>query len=378
MIELLKTLKQKYSALVSLVIKEFISIWRDKKSRMVIFLPPVLQLFIFSYAATLDITNIKIGILDSDNTEISREFVRQIKTSRYFDKIYNFKNNKELKNALDEEKVRAAVYINNNFTRNYKSKNNPEILIITDGRRTNASQITGGYVSEIAAGFTPFGNISSNKGSVLFEVRNHFNPNLSYHRFIIASLAGILPMTTVVLLSALSLAREKEMGTFDELIVLPLKTGEIILGKVLPPLFFGIAVGIIILFISILFFKIPFEGSFLLYILSLSLFLTSVVGIGLFISSLVKTQQQAMLGVFVFMFPSIILSGYTTPVENITPEILQHLTVLNPLRFFLVISKGIILKNMNFYYVFLNLLPIVIISIITLFGAGWAFRAKLE
>ena len=185
-------------------------------------------------------------------------------------------------------------------------------------------------------------------------------------------------MTAVVLLSSLSLAREKEMGTFDELLVLPFKTSEIIFGKVIVPLFFGLVNGVIILFLSRIFFKLPFEGSFLLFMGALSLFLTSVVGIGLFISSIFKTQQQAMLGVFIFMFPAIILSGYTSPIENITPEFLQHLTVLNPLRFFLVISKGIILKNMNFYYVSLNLLPIVIIAIITLTGAGWAFRAKLE
>ena len=168
------------------------------------------------------------------------------------------------------------------------------------------------------------------------------------------------------------------MGTFDELLILPLKTSEIILGKIIVPLFFGIINSIIILFLSKIFFNLPFCGSIALFFFSLVLFLISIVAIGLFISPIFKTQQQAMLGVFIFMFPAIILSGYTTPIENITPEILQHLTFLNPLRFFLVISKGIILKNMNFYYVFLNLLPIVIISIFALFGANRAFKAKLE
>lgn len=369
--------QQKYSPLISLIIKEFHSVWRDKKSRTVIFLPPVLQLFIFSYAATLDITNIKAGILDKDNTDISREFIRQIKTSRYFDKIYYFKNNAELKKAIDEEKVRAAVYINNDFTKKYKAKNNPEILIILDGRHTNASQIIGGYISEIASNFTPLGQIKK-EGKISFKIRNKYNPNLSYHWFIISCLMGILPMTTVVLLSALSLAREKENGTFDELIVVPLKVREIILGKVSIPLFFGMLDGIIILLISIFIFKIPFLGSFVLYLFALGIFLISIAGVGLFISAYCKTQQQSMLGVFVFMFPAMMLSGYTSPVENITPLFLQKMTIINPLRFFLVISKGIILKNMNFYYIFLNLLPIFIISFITLFGAGRAFKNKLE
>ena len=375
---MLAYLKQKFGRVLSLIIKEFHSVWRDKKSRSVIFLPPIMQLFIFSYAATLDITNIKLGILDYDNTEITREFTRQIKSSRYFSKIYNFKNHKELKKAIDEEKIRVGIFIENDFTKNYKTGNNPSIMVLSDGRRTNSSQIISSYVSEIANNFSPLGQVKKSSTSPFFEVRNHYNPNLSYHLFIVASLMGILPMTAVVLLSSLSLAREKEMGTFDELLVLPFKTSEIIFGKVIVPLFFGLVNGVIILFLSRIFFKLPFEGSFLLFMGALSLFLTSVVGIGLFISSIFKTQQQAMLGVFVFMFPAIILSGYTSPIENITPEFLQHLTVLNPLRFFLVISKGIILKNMNFYYVSLNLLPIVIIAIITLTGAGWAFRAKLE
>lgn len=375
---MLAYLKQKFGRVLSLIIKEFHSVWRDKKSRSVIFLPPIMQLFIFSYAATLDITNIKLGILDYDNTEITREFTRQIKSSRYFSKIYNFKNHKELKKAIDEEKIRVGIFIENDFTKNYKTENNPSIMVLSDGRRTNSSQIISSYISEIANNFSPLGQVKKSSTSPFFEVRNHYNPNLSYHLFIVASLMGILPMTAVVLLSSLSLAREKEMGTFDELLVLPFKTSEIIFGKVIVPLFFGLVNGVIILFLSRIFFKLPFEGSFLLFMGALSLFLTSVVGIGLFISSIFKTQQQAMLGVFVFMFPAIILSGYTSPIENITPEFLQHLTVLNPLRFFLVISKGIILKNMNFYYVSLNLLPIVIIAIITLTGAGWAFRAKLE
>ena len=378
LIEIFQNLKQRFKRILSLIVKEFHSIWRDKKSRSVIFLPTILQLFIFSYAATLDITNIKLGILDFDNTEITREFIRQIKGSRYFDKIYNFKSHKELKNAIDEEKIRVGVFIENNFTKNYKKGTNPSVMVLTDGRRTNSSQIIASYITEIAGNFAPTGVVSRSSSSPFFEIRNHYNPNLSYHLFIVASLMGILPMTAVVLLSSLSLAREKEMGTFDELLVLPFKTSEIIFGKVIVPLFFGLINGVIILFLSRIFFHMPFVGSFALFMLSLSLFLVSVVGIGLFISSICKTQQQAMLGVFVFMFPAIILSGYTSPIENITPEILQHLTVLNPLRFFLVISKGIILKNMNFYYVFLNLLPIVIISIITLIGAGRAFRAKIE
>ena len=179
------------------------------------------------------------------------------------------------------------------------------------------------------------------------------------------------------MLSALSLAREKESGTFDELLVSPLKPYEILLGKLLVPLFFGVLDGGIILLAAKYVFHIPILGSMPLYFFALSLFLISISGVGLFVSSLTKTQQQAMLGVFVFMFPAMILSGYSAPVENIRPEWLQNLTLLNPLRFFLVISKGIILKNINFYLCILNLIPILLISFVTLFIANYSFKNRL-
>lgn len=173
----------KFGGLISLIIKEFHTIWRDKKSRSIIFLPTIMQLFIFSHAATLDITNIKLGVLDYDKTEITREFIRQIKSSRYFSKIYNFKNQKELKNAIDEEKIRVGIFIENDFTKNYKTGNNPSVMVLSDGRRTNSSQIISSYILEIANNFSPLGQIKKSSTSPFFEVRNHYNPNLSYHLF---------------------------------------------------------------------------------------------------------------------------------------------------------------------------------------------------
>lgn len=361
----------------ALLKKEFLSVWKDKKSRSIIFLPPILQLFIFSHAATLDITNIKIGILDNDNTEITREFIREIKSSRYFNKIYNFKNKKELNLALDEEKIRAGVYINNDFTCKYKKKKNPEIFIITDGRRSNSSQITSSYITQIANSYVPIGN-KSNKNKISFEVRNKYNKNLFYHYFIIASLAGILPMSVVILLSSLSVAREKENGTFDELIILPLSINQIILGKLIPPLVFGIMDGIIIVFLARIFFNLPFLGSFIYYLFSLSVFLISISGLGLFISLISKTQSQAIFYVFMFMFPMMILSGYTTPIENIAVPFLKNMTIFNPLRFFLVISRGIILKKIEILYIFVNLIPIIFTGGILLIATKFAFKNKKE
>ena len=366
------------SPFLSLLKKEFISVWQDKKSRSVILLPPILQLFIFSHAATLDVKNIRVGILNEDKTEITREIIRQIETSKYFKKIYYFKNKKEMKDSMDEEKIRAALYIKNDFTKKYKAKSSPEILIITDGRRTNSGQIISSYITEILTNFTPIAEKKNELLPVSFEIRNKYNQNLSYYFFIISSLLGILPMTIVVLLSALALAREKELGTFDTLMIMPLKTEEIIFAKILVPLFFGVLDGVIVLFLAMIFFSLPFLGSFILYLLSLIVFLISISGIGLFMSCYCKTQEQAMLVVFAFMMPAVILSGYTSPIENITPKFLQYLTFLNPLRFFLVISKGIIMKNLSAFYVFMNLIPILLISFFTIGCANYAFKKNTK
>ena len=302
------------------------------------------------------------------------------------------KNLDELKNALDTETVRGALYIKNDFTKKYLGANSgvnfsgADMELILDGRHTNGSQIIGAYLTQIVQDFSKTAPIESGvlwpaskrTSQILITTRNRYNPNLYYHWFIISSLVGILSMSMVVLLSALSLAREKESGTFDELLVSPLKPYEILLGKLLVPLFFGVLDGGIILLAAKFIFHLPVLGSMPLYFFALSVFLISISGVGLFISSLTKTQQQAMLGVFVFMFPAMILSGYSAPVENITPEWLQNLTLLNPLRFFLVISKGIILKNINFYLCILNLIPILFISVFTLFVANYSFKNRLE
>lgn len=404
-----------FNRLISLIIKEFYSVWRDKKSRVLLFLPPIMQLFLFSHAATLDIENITAAILNEDSTPISREFLNRVSGSKYFKKIIYVKNLKELQSELDEENVRGAIYIKSDFTKKYLARQNPEVEVILDGRHTNGSQIIGNYIGEIAAGFNvlslqaqqnasskgllnlssrhtfsnnasqaelnnvSFGQSRLGGGSnVSLVVRNWYNPNLYYHWFIISSLVGILSMSMVLLLSALSLAREKESGTFDELLVTPLKPYEIVAGKLIIPLFFGFIDAILILLAAKFVFHLPMEGNILLYFFALIWFLVSISGVGLFISCFCKTQQQAMLLVFVFMFPAMILSGYNAPVENITPEFLQKLTIINPLRFFLVISKGIILKNINFYFVMLNLIPIILISIFTLFIANYSFKNRLE
>jgi ABC-2 type transport system permease protein len=208
-------------------------------------------------------------------------------------------------------------------------------------------------------------------------IRNWFNPNLEYQWFLLVSLITILALVVTLILTALSIARERELGTFDQLIVSPLSSVEILIGKTIPPLFISICLTCAMTAIVITFFKIPFVGSFILFLFATFISLLAIVGIGLFISALCNTQEQAFLGAFIFQMPAVLLSGFTSPVEDM-PLILQYIDFLNPIRFFMVISKGIFLKDMGFYDVLLNIVPLCIIATITLSVATFTFKRKLD
>jgi ABC-2 type transport system permease protein len=207
--------------------------------------------------------------------------------------------------------------------------------------------------------------------------RNWFNPNLLYYWFNLPNLTGILTMLIGLVVTGLSIARERELGTFDQLLVSPLLPFEILIGKAVPAILIGIGEGSIIIFAAVFIFQVPFVGSVLLLYLSMLVFICSIIGIGLFLSSLCSTQQQAILGTFVFMSPAVLLSGYATPIENM-PIWMQKVTLLNPVAYFLVISKGIYLKAMPFSMVFNNLWPMALIALFTLTAAAWLFRRRLE
>lgn len=366
----------KLSRLKSLIIKEFYSIWRDKKLRMMIFIPPVVQLLVFSFAVTLDVTNVSMGILDKDNTPISRELTAKFENSPFFGKTFYIKKQSDIKDIVDEQRAIAVLVINEDFSRNLYSGSYPSVQLILDARKTNASQIVAGYAMSIISDF----NLEKNlvKHNIQLETRSWYNPNLIYCWFTVTMLIGILCMIVTLILTALSLAKEKELGTFEQLIVSPLVPYEILTGKLVVPVFFGLFDATIMLFISMMVFKIPFLGSVFLLYFAMLVFLSSIAGVGLFISSLCKTQQQAILGSFVFVLPAIMLSGYITPIENIRPEWLQDLTILNPLRFFLVIVKGIYLKGMPVTLVLSNLVPLMLIAFMSLTSADWLFRRKLD
>lgn len=363
----------------TLIIKELLSIWRDPKSRFSILTPPVIQLFIFAFAATLEVKNVTLGILNRDNGGASFELVQRFHGSPTFKHITYLRSIEEIPPFIDKQEGMMVLSIDEQFSRSLEANKSATVQLIMDGRKSNTTQIVAGYAQEIITQFNKDFAAKQNipQQNVQLINRNWFNPNLIYYWYNVPCLVAIITMLTSLIVTALSVAREKELGTLEQLLVSPLSPIEIIIGKMVPGVIIGMLEGTFILLVGIFVFDIPFTGNPFVYYFSLFIFVSCIVGVGLFISSLCSTQQQTVLGTFIFMVPSVLLSGYATPVENM-PFWLQPFTFLIPLRYMLIISKGLFLKALPPIFVFNNIWPMVLIAIVTLSSANFLFRKRLQ
>ena len=368
-------LRRAVNNIYALIKKEFITIWNDPKSRAIIVMMPIMQLLVFSNAATMEVRNIDTVVLDRSQSVESRELLSRFENSTRFRTFYYVENENEFREYLDTQKVQIGVNIPNDFSRNIKSKTGANVLVVSDGRQTNSASIGAGYASQIIAGYN--NELTGNAGTQINPtVRNWFNPNLEYKWYILTVIVAMLSLVSTLILTALSIARERELGTFDQLIVSPLSSFEILLGKSIPPLIIAMSLTMVMIGIVIVFFHVPFNGSIILFFVSILISLMAIVGVGLFISAICNTQQQAILSVMTFMMPAVLLSGFISPIEDM-PIGWQYLTYLNPVRFFMVLSRGIFLKGMGIEDVITNLIPLVIIATITLTLASRTFKRKL-
>ena len=365
--------------ILALIRKEFLAIWKDKKSRFVLIMPPLFQLLIFASAATLDVKNVSMAILNRDNGEKGFLLGEKFYGSPIFRHITYLKSIEEIAPYIVEQKGVLVVSIDELFSRKLDAGEKAEVQLIFDGRKSNTSQIVAGYAQTI---IDQFGTEVAKREEVFQQPirlvpRYWFNPNQLYEWFTVPGLLGILILVEAVILSALSLAREKEMGNFDQLLVSPLLPSEILIGKSIPAMIIAMVEGSIILFAGIFFFQIPFTGSFLILYLSMFVFVCSIIGIGLFLSSICSTQQQAILGAFVLLSPSTLLSGFATPIQNM-PDWTQMITYIIPLRYFLIISRGCFLKDLPLSVIFNNIWPMALIALFTLSFAAFFFRRRLQ
>lgn len=374
--EQIKMIRDFLRRVMALIKKEFITIWNDPKTKGIIIGLPLMQLLIFANAVTMEVKNIDVVTFDQSKTVESRELLSRFENSPRFRKFYYVDNMSDFKNKLDTQKVQIGLLINNDFSRNIKSGKTASVQVVADGRQTNSASIASGYASQIITQYGAELSSQSDEAGIKPSVRNWFNPNLEYKWFILTVILAMLSLVTTLILTALSIARERELGTFDQLIVSPLSSFEILLGKSIPPLIIAMTLTMVMAGIIIAFFHIPFAGSFILFMISIFISLLAIVGVGLFISAICNTQQQAILSVMTFMMPAVLLSGFISPIEDM-PLFWQLITWLNPVRFFMQLTRGIVLKGMGLEDVIVNLIPLVIIASITLTLAGRTFKRKL-
>lgn len=362
----------------ALLVKEFLALIKDKKSRFVLVVPPLVQVFVFGYGATFDLNNVPIAVYNEDPGIASRNLLKRFSASPAFDLVLTLTDQTQIEPALDNKNVLAVLRIGPHFSKNLLTGDQAKAQILIDGRDSNTALIALNYIQSILAEF----NLDWARRHraplppARLEIRAWFNPNLQSPWFIVSGIIGLLTLVVTMIVTALSIAREREQGTFDQLLVTPLTPFQILLGKALPGLIIGVAEASLIITVAVYWFKVPMNGSLAALYLGVILFVFAVIGIGLMISSLAVTQQQGLLGAFLFIVPAVILSGFATPIANMPPSV-QTLTLINPLRYFLIIVRGILFEGLPAQMLLSQYWPLVVIGLVTLSFSAWLFRHRL-
>ncbi|MDE2148915.1 MAG: ABC transporter permease [Gammaproteobacteria bacterium] len=352
---------------------------KDRFSRVVVVVPPLLQTLAFGYAASFDLNHVPFAVYDEDGGAGARELVARFAAAPAFQQRAVIHRHADIRPLIDNRKVLMVLHIGPQFGRRLALGEPAPLQIVIDGRNSNTAAIALNYARSIVTGFNRQWAADRGRGGppAFVEARAWFNPNLESRWFFVPGIIGLLTLVVTMMVTALSVAREREQGTFDQLLVTPMRPAEILVGKALPGLIIGVLEGAVITLIAVYWFQVPLLGSLTALFVGLCLFLLSAIGIGLMISSLSVTLQQALLGAFLFLVPAVILSGFATPIANM-PEAVQLLTYANPLRYFVVVLRGVFLQGAPFGLLVGQFWPMAVIGLVTLTAAGWLFRRRMH
>ena len=339
-----------------MLIKEFIQVFRDKRTRFVLFGPPIIQMLIFGYAATFEIHHVPTVVLDLDHSQESRELISRFSSSPYFDVQRQLTDHRQIGDLIEQGKATVSLEINAGFAQNLRKGQTAPLQVIVDATNSNTALIASGYITQIALGFAQdyqkdriyriSPQMMEQMPSVQLEPRPWYNPDLRSRWFFVPGIIGSLTLVLVVTLTAFAVVRERELGTLEQIMVTPIRPAEFILGKTLPFFLIGLFDVSLIATAGTLWFKVPFRGQILVLFAGAVLFLLCMLGVGLLISTVSSTQQQAMVTAFFFIMPAITFSGFGFPISTM-PQWLQYLTYLSPLRYFLVVLRGTYLKGVG-------------------------------
>jgi len=364
--------------ILALTRKELLAVLKDKRARTSLLLPPMIQTLIFGYAASYDLNHVPYALFDQDRSQLSSELIARLDGTGVFNRVADIHRASDIKELIDNKRVLLVIQIDADFERRIQSGQSADVQVIADGRNSNTASTASSYVNAIVQSFNADWS-SQHGGSQGLQIvsRAWYNPNFETRWNMIPGMIGTLTLLQTMLLTAMSVAREREQGTFDQLLVTPFRPVEIMIGKALPSMMIGTVQATTVLLIAQLWFRIPFAGSFITLYIGLVLFLLAAVGIGLLMSSVAQTMQQAMLYSFLLIMPFALLSGLTTPVSNM-PRALQVFTFINPLRYAIDITQRVYLEGVGLGRLTHDLWPLIVIATITLSGASWLFRHRLQ
>jgi ABC-2 type transport system permease protein len=344
------------SRLKQMLIKEFIQVFRDKRTRFILFGPPLLQMLIFGYAANFEIRHVPTVVIDFDHSQESRDLLSRFSSSPYFDVQRQLTSRQQVVDLLERGDTVVALRINAGFAEKLRKGQTAPLQLIVDGTNSNTALIASGYVTQIAQGFAldyqrdRMRRISPMLVEVLprveLEQRPWYNTDLKSRWFFVPGVICSLTLVLVTTLTAFAVVREREIGTLEQIMVTPIRPVEFILGKTIPFFLIGLMDVALIATLGTLWFGVPFRGSLAVLFAGTVIFLFCQLGVGLLISTVSSTQQQAMITAFFFIMPAITFSGFGFPLSTM-PEWLQKLTYLNPLRYFLVVVRGVYLKGVG-------------------------------
>jgi len=370
-----------------ILIKEFIELWRDKWGRFRLIVPPIIQMLIFGYAATFEVYHVPTIVLDLDHTQESRELVSRFTSSNRLNIVSIASSQRDVNNAIDNSDAAVALVVRAGFANLLRKGQSAPVQAIVDGTNSNTALIALGYVNTIAAGYAQdytadlLQRTTRLQGvrqvQVTLEQRPWYNEDLNGRWFFVPGVIGTLTLVIVVNLTAFAIVREREIGTLEQIMVTPIRPAEFILGKTVPFFFVGLGEVALVAAVGIFWFGIPFVGNPLVLLLGTTLYLLSVLALGLLISTLCSTQQQAFATNFFVLNPLFTLSGFSFPITSM-PEFMQWMTYANPLRYYLVVIRGTFLKGVGVEVLWPELVAMAIIAVTLLTISILRFRKSLE
>ena len=368
-----------------MLIKEFIQVFRDPRMRTVVLILPCIEVLVIGYAVNMDIRDIRTGVYDLDNTPASRELLARFSQSGYFHVVARVDGDRQMQDLIDRSAVQVVLRINHGFAGDLDAGRTAAIQVICDGTDSNTAGIAMSYVNRIASGYARQVLVEridaradplNPPPRIDFRSRAWFNENLESRNYFVPGVIVIVVSLVSLLLTSMAVVREKEIGTIEQIMVTPITPAEFILGKTLPFVLISFVDVTLILLIGVFWFEVPLRGNLGLLYFATGLYLLTMLGVGLFISTLSQTQQQAMMSTFLFFFPAMLLSGFSFPIANM-PRVIQWLTYLNPVAYFLVIVRTIFLKGVGLSYLWPQLLALAAMGVATLVLAVRRFHKTL-